>query len=271
MACTCEVIGLACVVALILSIAAKAPYQMRMFIVLFGAGAIVTLCIPFMILRPRDYRNGLIPSWCFVQLCRLMGITMEVRGVENVKKEHGSVVLMNHQSALDLCVLAHLWPVIGRATVVAKKEILYMPFFGVGAWLWGTLYINRSRKSDSINSLQKEAIAIRERNCKILVFPEGTRNSKETLLPFKKGSFHIALQSKCTIQPVVVSKYSFFDEKKKSFRPGHVVIQILPEISTDGYEKENMEKLIEHCRTTMQQEYTRMSKEALSVNSKKQL
>lgn len=211
-----------------------------------------------------------VPSWLFIQLCKFMGITMEVRGMENVKREHGSVVLMNHQSALDLCVLAYLWPVIGKPTVVAKKEILYMPFFGVGAWLWGTLYINRSRKTDSINSLQKEAVAIKERNCKILVFPEGTRNSKDTLLPFKKGSFHIALQSKCTIQPVVISKYTFFDEEKKAFRPGHALIQILPEISTDGYEKEDMEKLIDHCRTTMQQEYTKLTKEAISVASKKQ-
>ncbi|XP_034473797.1 1-acyl-sn-glycerol-3-phosphate acyltransferase alpha [Drosophila innubila] len=270
MACCCEIIGLACVVALILSIAAKAPYQMRMFFVLFGAGVIVTVCIPFMILRPKDYRNGLVPSWCFVQLCKLMGISMEVRGVENVKRDHGSVVLMNHQSALDLCVLAHLWPVIGRSTVVAKKEILYIPFFGFGAWLWGTLYINRSRKTDSINSLQKEAVAIKERNCKILVFPEGTRNSKDTLLPFKKGSFHIALQSKCTIQPVIISKYSFFDEEKKAFRPGHAVINILPEISTEDYEKEDMDKLIDHCRSTMQQEYTRLSKSTQASVLKKQ-
>jgi len=59
MACTCEVIGLACVVALILSATAKAPYQMRMVFIFFGAGAIVLICVPFMILRPRDYRNAL--------------------------------------------------------------------------------------------------------------------------------------------------------------------------------------------------------------------
>lgn len=59
MACICEVIGLACVVALILSISAKAPYQMRMIFIFLGAGAIVLLCVPFMILRPRDYRNAL--------------------------------------------------------------------------------------------------------------------------------------------------------------------------------------------------------------------
>lgn len=27
---------------------------------------------------------------------------MEVRGIENIRKDNGSVVLMNHQSALDL-------------------------------------------------------------------------------------------------------------------------------------------------------------------------
>lgn len=35
-------------------------------------------------------------------LLRTLGVTYEVRGIENIKKEHGSVVLMNHQSAIDL-------------------------------------------------------------------------------------------------------------------------------------------------------------------------
>ncbi|EDW88532.1 1-acyl-sn-glycerol-3-phosphate acyltransferase alpha [Drosophila yakuba] len=270
MACTCEVIGLACVVALILSATAKAPYQMRMFFIFFGAGLIVFLCVPFMILRPRDYRNALFPSWCFRQLCRLVGITMEVRGLENVRKDHGAVVIMNHQSAVDLCVLAYLWPVIGRATVVSKKEVLYIPFFGIGAWLWGTLYINRSRKTDSINSLQKEAKAIQERNCKLLLFPEGTRNSKDSLLPFKKGSFHIALQGKSPVQPVVISKYSFMDDEKKTFRPGHAIIHILPEVSTEKYKREDVQLLVDECQSIMQTEYTKLSKEGQALSSKKQ-
>lgn len=199
-----------------------------------------------------------------------MGITMEVRGLENVRKDHGSVVLMNHQSAVDLCVLAYLWPVIGRATVVSKKEVLYLPFFGIGAWLWGTLFINRSRKTDSINSLQKEAKAIQERNCKLLLFPEGTRNNKDTLLPFKKGSFHIALQGKSPIQPVVISKYTFLDDEKKTFRPGHALIHILPEVTTEKYGKEDIEQLIGECQSIMQTEYSKLSKEGQALSSKKQ-
>lgn len=167
-------------------------------------------------------------------------------------------------------VLAYLWPVIGRATVVSKKEILYLPFFGVGSWLWGTLFINRSRKSDSINALQKESQAINERGCKLLLFPEGTRNSKEALLPFKKGSFHIAVQSQCPIQPVVISKYWFLNSEEKIFSNGHAIIHILPEISIAGSTVEDMSTLIDKTRNIMQLEYTKLSQEAKAINSKKQ-
>ncbi|XP_073824202.1 1-Acylglycerol-3-phosphate O-acyltransferase 2 [Musca autumnalis] len=271
MACVCEMIGLACLVALFMSFSNKAPYQLKMAIFLIGNGIIVLMCIPFMIIRPRDYRNAFGPAWGCRQLCKALGVTMEIRGLENIRKGHGSVVLMNHQSALDLCVLAYLWPVIGRATVVSKKEVLYLPFFGIGSWLWGTLFINRSRKTDSINTLQKESKAINERNCKLLLFPEGTRNSKETLLPFKKGSFHIALQSQCPIQPVVISKYWFLNGEKKIFRPGHAIIHILPEIPTAGSKKEDMDTIIEKTHNIMQSEYTKLSQEAKALNTKKHI
>ncbi|XP_065357246.1 1-acyl-sn-glycerol-3-phosphate acyltransferase alpha [Calliphora vicina] len=270
MACFCEMIGLACLVALLMSFSNKAPYQLKMAIFLIGSGAIVLICIPFMIFRPRDYKNGFAPAWACRQLCKGLGVTMEVRGLENIRKNSGSVVLLNHQSALDLLVLAYLWPVIGRATVVSKREVLYLPFFGFGSWLWGTLFINRSRKSDSINALQKESKAINERGCKLLLFPEGTRNSNETLLPFKKGSFHIALQSQCPIQPVIISKYWFLNSEEKTFRSGHAIINILPEIPTAGSTKDDMDAIIDKTRNIMQSEYTKLSQEAKAINSKKQ-
>lgn len=117
-------------------------------------------------------------------------------------------------------VLAYLWPLIGRATVVSKKELLYIFPFGPAAYLWGTLFIDRSNQRQAVNKLSQEAIAIQQNAAKLLFFPEGTRHQGDKLLPFKKGAFHIAVQSQSAIQPVVVSKYWFLDSKSKWFGRG---------------------------------------------------
>lgn len=62
-------------------------------------------------------------------------------------------------------VLAHLWPVIGRATVIAKKSLFYILPFGIACWLWGTIFINRADKG-VLAVLNKEAKAITEKQVK---------------------------------------------------------------------------------------------------------
>lgn len=119
--------------------------------------------------------------------------------------------------------------------------------------------------------MQKESKAINERRCKLLLFPEGTRNSQDILLPFKKGSFHIALQSKCPIQPVVISKYWFLNSDEKVFRSGHAIIHILPEISTDDFNKDTLTDLVDKTYNIMQMEYTKLSQELKLLYLKKQL
>lgn len=66
-------------------------------------------------------------------------------------------------------VIATIWPLIGKGTVVVKKFILYVFPFGPGAWLWGTLYIDRSNHKDTINKLDKECDAIKTRSNKIVM------------------------------------------------------------------------------------------------------
>lgn len=42
------------------------------------------------------------------------------------------------------------------------------------------------------------------------------------MLPFKKGAFHVALNSGLPILPVVISEYDFLDHKKKLFENGKI-------------------------------------------------
>lgn len=76
---------------------------------------------------------------------------------------------------------------------------------------------------------------------------------------FKKGSFHVAVESQCGIQPVVVSKYSFLDSERKIFGRGKIVIKILPEISTKGMNKNDVDSLTKNVREIMQEKFDEIS------------
>ena len=91
---------------------------------------------------------------------------------------------------------------------------------------------------------------------KLMIFPEGKLNSK-TMLPFKKGAFHIAIDGKVPILPVVIS--DFLNAKKMIFNPGKVTIKVLPRIDTSEYTKENIYDLVTHTRNIMIEELKKIS------------
>ncbi|XP_037928343.1 putative 1-acyl-sn-glycerol-3-phosphate acyltransferase acl-2 [Teleopsis dalmanni] len=230
MGCVYEAFGITCIIVLILA-SYRAPYTLKMGTFLIGSAVIVLICIPFMLLRPRNYRNALVPAWCCRLLCRGLGVTMEVRGLENVRKESDTILIMNHQSVLDLCVLAYLWPVLGQVTVVTNKKIFYIPIFGFGAWLWGTMFRNVSQISGSMIILQSN-----------------TSNVK-------------GLQCQCPIQPVVISKFWFLNSEMKIFESGHVIIHIMPRIHTKGSDTDDLDSRIKQLRDVTKEEFSKLTQE----------
>ncbi|KAF6211911.1 hypothetical protein GE061_012428 [Apolygus lucorum] len=227
---------------------------------LFVLGSMVsaTIFIPFMLLKPRDSRNALLPAWGCRQIAKVLGLKFVVHGHKNIVQEEGAVVLINHQSLIDLIVLAELWPVMDRCTVISKREIFYLWPFGLASWLWGTVFINRGRAKDAQETVNQTSKTINTRKSKILMFPEGTRHGGDTLLPFKKGGFHIAVACQTKIQPVVVSQYTFLDYESLTFDSGTVEISILPPIETEGLTKEDMPALMDKTYNIMTKEYNKL-------------
>ena len=90
----------------------------------------------------------------------------------------------------------------------------------------------------------------------VFLFPEGTRNSAGggSLLPFKKGAFHVAMDIGVPILPIVISEYDFLGpdgSRSAKFTGGNVTIKILPPIPTEGVEKDQMDTLIKKTRDSM--------------------
>ncbi|KAG7304091.1 hypothetical protein JYU34_011022 [Plutella xylostella] len=255
-----------CVMALLIilfTISSIARYYIKFTLFLVCSMIFATAPIPLMLIKPFSPKNALIPAALLRLSARVLGIRWTVRGLEHVDNSRGAVVLINHQSGLDLYVLAVLWPLLERCTVVSKRSIQYAAPFGTAAWLWGTVFVDRGARS-ARDALNKQTDAIQQQKRKLLLFPEGTRHCGDRLLPFRKGAFHVAMDARAAIQPVVVSKYHFLDSERKRFGSGEVIISLLPIIETEGLSKDDLESLMQRTQDAMQDEFTRISAETLS-------
>lgn len=186
------------------------------------------------------------------------GLRFEVKGLENFEVDGPCVIISNHQSILDMMGLMEILP--DRCVQIAKRELMFAGSVGLITYLGGVIYINRKRTHDAKSIMAGVARAMTEDNLKVWVYPEGTRNNSGDLLPFKKGAFHLALQAKVPIIPVVYSSFtSFYDRKKSLFTGGTIKVEVLPKIDISGVTEEGIADLTERCCQEMRQVYFRLS------------
>jgi lysophosphatidate acyltransferase len=235
-------------------------YRFKFVLYVIYVSTFTFLTIPLYLWRPKDVRNI---EWTapFVRAASfLLGLSWEVEGLENLDPKTPCVIICNHQSILDILGMAEIWKHVGKCAVVAKREILYVFPFGLGAWLCGTVFIDRSDSTGARNQISTTGEALRANGTKLWIFPEGTRHKGSELLPFKKGAFHIAAQFELPIIPVVISPYNFINDDEKVFESGRMMISILPPIPTKGLETQDVSKLADSTRLAMGAEYMRMSR-----------
>ncbi|XP_058061782.1 1-acyl-sn-glycerol-3-phosphate acyltransferase beta-like isoform X1 [Anopheles bellator] len=250
----------ALVIGSMLSTAVK--YRVKMFIILLMSFLVLVVPIPLFLFKPRWPLNALVPGIVACLFIRAFGVEYEIRGQENINVRNGGVVLLNHQSAIDIVMLSRLLREFRNIVPVVKKELFYVLPFGIASYLVGVVFIDRQNLASAKDVMKRETVAITKDHLKLAIFPEGTRHDSDTLLPFKKGAFHVAVDAQSIIQPVVVSKYHFLDHKRKRFGRGRVIINILPEIPTKGMAKADVNALTERCQKLMQSEFDALSAEA---------
>src|SRR6185503_17699670 len=117
----------------------------------------------------------------------------------------------NHRSYLDTATLfAYTGKRIG---LVAKKELLKAPVLGQGMGFVNIIAIDRSNAERARESMER-ARQVMERGYSFGVFAEGTRAMPGELLTFKKGAFHLALQTDAPIVPVAIKNTDWMMGKR---------------------------------------------------------
>ena len=137
--------------------------------------------------------------------------------------DHPSVIVLNHQSFLDIMIILSLSP---RLAVMVKDYIWFNP-----------VYHTVASKLDcfplSLEGEAKEALMRRvtEEGYSIVVFPEGTRTKTGEIGRFHRGAAYYSELFKLPIQPVIMEglcDYMYRDQI--ALRPNQVVAHIMPEI-----------------------------------------
>uniref|UniRef100_A0A2C9KS05 1-acyl-sn-glycerol-3-phosphate acyltransferase n=1 Tax=Biomphalaria glabrata TaxID=6526 RepID=A0A2C9KS05_BIOGL len=211
--------------------------------------------------RGRNTKNHNFVTGCVkLFLWRAVGVKVLIRGQEILEKDEPAVIVVNHQSSLDMIPLFTFWP--ENCVSLAKRELWLTGPFGLGAWLCGTIYINRLDHQSARKTMETAAELIIKKKLKVAIFPEGTRNYNGSMLPFKKGAFHLAVTGQVPIIPVVFSSYDkFYSKNDKRFDEGSVLVEVLPPIPTTGLKTEDVATLTETTRNQMLACFDRISQE----------
>ncbi|WP_072679758.1 1-acyl-sn-glycerol-3-phosphate acyltransferase [Arcobacter sp. LA11] len=200
--------------------------RIRGIIVLIQFSITVAVVIAAMYLF-RNYTHKIIKFWMKIQIY-LLGIKLEVEGTLD---ESCDLVIMNHQSLLDIIVMEHLHP--KDLAWVAKKEISDLFFFGHIIKAPRMISIDRENKAGIIHML-KEAKNRLSKGRPIAMFPEGTRSTGKEMLKFKSGAAMVANKLNLKVQPlIIINTKDILDSQKLTATPGRVKVIYLDSVQAD--------------------------------------
>ena len=125
-------------------------------------GAMYSLVIG--VFHPFDVDNfHRAKGFVYNSLVSLFSIRADVEGLEIFETLKGKnfVIVANHQSSLDMFPILRATP--QNTTFLAKKELLFAPLFGVAAWLFGIVFINRGHSKSARGVMDKTTKKISEK------------------------------------------------------------------------------------------------------------
>jgi len=219
---------------------------MGLHFVLAGVlGVILGICRPF---NPDNSR--LCARLYALPAMYILGLQIRADVGALADKPQSCVIIANHQSNYDLFVFGNVVP--RRTVCIGKKSLKWVPLFGQLFWLAGNVLIDRGNAIKARQSILTTTHTLQHEDTSIWVFPEGTRNFGEDLLPFKRGAFQMAIAAGVPIVPVCVSNY-IKHMRLNRWHSGEVLIRSLPAIPTAGLSMDDMPELIARCREQMRE------------------
>lgn len=190
--------------------------------------------------KARRYVSGFFRTELKISGCKTI-----IRGKENIPTDTPVLFVGNHRSYFDILIYHEA---IGLPLgYVAKKEMLRVPLLSLYMEDIGCLFLDRNDIKQGLQVISQGTDYLKQGHSLVL-FPEGTRNQKDELLPFKEGGYKMAEKAKCPIVPVAISGSDLLLESapNQKIHKGSVIIEFgQPFIPADMSPKERKSKYAE--------------------------
>lgn len=198
-----------------------------------------------------DLASLRIVQWAFKVILFLAGTKITVIGEENVPKDHPVLYVANHQGLFDILLTYSRCP--NLTGFVSKDSIEKVPILRIWMRRLYCLFLNRDDVREGLKTILV-GIDQMKKGISMFIFPEGTRNKEPDgeLLPFKEGSFKLALKSGCPIIPVAITNsYKIFETQMPFIKKTSVVVQYGKPIIVEELDADSKKHLGEYARKTI--------------------
>lgn len=185
-------------------------------------------------------------------LLRLVRMNLQVDGaMPDFNDGRRYIILCSHSSHYDIPATFVAMP--GSIRMLAKKELFRIPFLGRAMAAAEFPSLDRHNREQALKDLAR-ARGMMESGIVLWAAPEGTRSADGKLLPFKKGCFHLALDTGAVIVPVAISGiHQVLPARTWRFNLGQPVqLRIGMPLDASTYSAERLDALMADTRSRMQ-------------------
>ncbi len=164
--------------------------------------------------------------------------------------DEANILLINHQSMLDIIVIEELHP--KNVCWIAKAQIGKIPIIGKILSLPKMIAVERENKHSLIKLLSEAKDRV-ENGRVLAIFPEGTRSQTNELLPFKGGAKLLVEKLNLKVQPIVIVGSDAMKVKEFSFKKADIKLFCLDLVDTSKETwleatRESMQKVLDENR-----------------------
>tara|TARA_B100000029_G_scaffold488158_1_gene544403 strand:- start:340 stop:1047 length:708 start_codon:yes stop_codon:yes gene_type:complete len=194
----------------------------------------------------------LYPTLPFLTRIQLLLLGAWINLKNKIPKNGGPfIIMMNHSSFAD--VFFSVQPLRGKYTAILAAFNFTIPIWGTMLRAFHAIPVHRKNKLKAIQAVKDAEDIIKEMGYHVVIFPEGTRTTDGNLQKFKKGGFHMAINTKTPILPIVVKGGFRYKPKTRWYiKPSIINIEVGEVIEVDAYSINDIDKLINETHLEFQ-------------------